>query len=76
MLLDNLSTVGMLASSCTANQPSNNRYIILQDYLDGNLVTVGARYQDGEWFGATTCEPLPISEAAIWSETLLGEPST
>lgn len=62
----------MLASSVHANQPSNSRIVIVQDYDDlGNPLTCSAKYLDGVWYSYLEGMELTLSEHAIWSETYL-----
>lgn len=58
-------------------KPDSPRVVILQDYRNGVPVAVTCRYQNGQWTGLTSGANLndgvPLSEQAIWFETLLPE---
>lgn len=78
-LIDSLNEhVHLKACSVTVHQPNNNRLVILQDVVQGNVTTIGARYQRGRWVGEESKDDLTdqLSDAAIWTETYLFLPSS
>lgn len=73
-LIANLLATEMLATYVTANQPSDERTVVLYYYTeDGRALCCPAYYKDGRWYGY--CSNLDITESltdkAIWSEMLL-----
>lgn len=68
-LIDNLADHRMTASSLIANQPSDNRVVVVQDDIHGLIITVNVRFQSGHWVGATSFKPIEFSHDAIWSES-------
>lgn len=78
-LIRNLSEHNHLrTTSVHANQPADDRLVIVQDVVEGRVVTAGARYVDGRWLGEETGTDFTdtISSRAIWFETYLFEPSS
>lgn len=76
-LIQNLSDHDMGATSMV-NQPADDRLVIMQDVVDGRVVTAGVRYVDGRWLGEETGDDITdqISNRAIWFETRLFLPSS
>ncbi len=78
-LIRNLSEHNHLrTTSVHANQPADDRLVIVQDVVEGRVVTAGARYVDGRWVGEENGTDFTdtISERAIWFETYLFEPNS
>lgn len=67
----------LAASKVTAEQPSDDRLVVVQDICEGKIKTIGARYRNGRWFGDSTGHDLTddLSPQAIWFESLLEQPS-
>lgn len=56
-------------------RPDTSRVVILQDYRNGVPVAVTCTYQNGQWIGLTSGanlnDGIPLSEDAIWFESVL-----
>lgn len=71
-LISNLTELEcLLATSCKANQPADDRYVIVQDIFKGKVFTIGARYRNQQWIGDNSNVVLALSDKAIWFESLL-----
>lgn len=77
-LIENLANHPHLHATSLVNLPANDRLVILQDVVDGRVVTAGVRYVDGRWFGEETGDDITdqISDRAIWFETHLFLPTS
>lgn len=82
-LIDNMANIEhMRASAISANQPADDRLVIVQDIEEINgekrVVTIGARYRNGRWVGEQEKEDLTdvLTDAAIWTESYLFLPSS
>jgi hypothetical protein len=78
-LIQNLGECNeMLATSLLANQPANDRMVIMQDVVDGHVTTAGVRFVNGRWLGEETGVDITdhLSSRAIWFETHLFLPNS
>lgn len=77
-LIENLANHEHLHATSLVNQPANDRLVILQDVVDGRVVTAGVRYVNGRWIGEETGDDITdtLSNRAIWFETRLFLPSS
>lgn len=79
-LIANLNEHGMLATACSANQPSDDRMVVVQFLVTGDRVaTMSARYRKGVWIseaqGWPLIEVLTVNANAIWFESPLFTPT-
>lgn len=77
-LVANLSGDRLPGSSIKANQPSNDRLVVVQ-YIEGEkIVTIGARYRAERWFSETYGNDITdsIHRKAVWFESYLTNKSS
>jgi hypothetical protein len=76
--IHNLAEHDMLSCSARAGVPSDDRLVILQDNVDGEVQTIGARYRNGRWIGGAMHMDLTdqLTNEAIWAESFLFLPSS